>query len=71
VFFRRVLVSDDLFWYELVSKIVSVNLTNGDDMFWWDVNKNGKFIIRSMFHYLPRTFSREKSSLKVQGSYSY
>ena len=53
VSFRRDLVRDNLFsWYELVSKIVLVNLTNGNDVFWWNLNKNDKFTVRSMYRFM-------------------
>ena len=53
VSFRRDLVRDNLFsWYELVSKIVLVNLTNGNDVFRWNLNKNDKFTVRSMYRFM-------------------
>ena len=53
VSFRRDLVRDNLSsWYELVSKIVLVNLTNGNDVFRWNLNKNDKFTVRSMYRFM-------------------
>jgi hypothetical protein len=55
VSFRRGLIRENLpSWYELVPKIVLVNLTNGTDVFWWSFNKNCKFIVRSMYMSLIR-----------------
>lgn len=37
VSFRRALVDTNMFaWYELVSKIVTINLTNSKDVFVWN-----------------------------------
>ena len=45
VSFRRGLVNENLTsWYDLVSKVVVVNLTNGRDVFIWNHNKKGLFV---------------------------
>jgi hypothetical protein len=50
VSFRQDLVRENLSsWYELMSKIILVHLTNGNDMFQWNLNKNDKFTVRSMY----------------------
>jgi hypothetical protein len=50
VSFRRGLVRENLSsWYELVSKIVSVSLTEEKDVFVWNLSKNGKFMVWSLY----------------------
>ena len=70
VSFRRCLVNENLTsWYDLVSKVVPVNLTNGKDGFRWKLSKNGMFIVRSMYRTDTVTFSlRKKPILKIEGT---
>lgn len=50
VSFRRALTGDNLQkWYELVAKVVFVNLNEGNDIFKWDLNKSDIFSVRSMY----------------------
>jgi len=70
VSFRRCLVNENLTsWYDLVSKVVLVNLTNGKDGFRWKLSKNGMFIVRSMYRTDTVTCSlRKKPILKIEGT---
>jgi hypothetical protein len=38
-----------LAWYHLVSKVVSINLTNDKDVFVWNLQKCGNFSVRSLY----------------------
>jgi hypothetical protein len=50
VSYRRSLVNANrIVWFDLVSKVVQVHLTNRKDVFWWNLNKNGMFTVRSMY----------------------
>ena len=48
--FRRALVGDKLrLWHELVSKILSVTLSDANDSFKWTLTKNSDFTMKSMY----------------------
>ena len=50
VSFRRGLVEGNLTaWYDLVSKVVTVNLTKEKDVFVWNLHRSGSFTVRSMY----------------------
>ena len=50
VSFRRGLINKNLTsWYDLVSKVVPIHLTNGRDMFIWNLSKNDLFKVRPMY----------------------
>ena len=50
VSFRRGLVNENRnTWFDLVSKVVHVHLSNEEDVFRWNLSKNGMFIVRSMY----------------------
>jgi hypothetical protein len=50
VSFRRGLVNANLnSWFDVVSKVVMVNLKPGTDLFRWNLTKNGFFTVRSMY----------------------
>jgi hypothetical protein len=38
-----------LAWYDLVSKVMLFNLTNGNDVFVWNLQNSGIFSVRSMY----------------------
>ena len=53
VFFRRAIVGDNLAaWYNLVSKVMSTQLTEQNDVFVWKANKKEIFTVNSMYRAL-------------------
>ena len=53
VSFLRALVGDKLIaWYNLVAKISSQQLSNGRDIFIWDLHRHNHFTVRSMYQFL-------------------
>jgi hypothetical protein len=45
--FRRGLINANrIAWFDLVSRVVEVSLTNGQDVFRWSLTKNGLFMVR-------------------------
>ena len=53
VSFRRAIVGDNLAaWYNLVSKVISTQLTEQNDVFVWKANKKETFTINSMYRTL-------------------
>ena len=53
VTFRRDLVGPRLAaWQELLQRLASVNLTQGTDVFRWNLHKSGKFSVDSMYNAL-------------------
>ena len=36
-------------WFDLVSKVVHVHLSNEEDVFRWNLSKDGMFTVRSMY----------------------
>jgi hypothetical protein len=51
--FRRTLVGDKMTaWNNLVAKISAYQLSDGRDIFTWDLHRNGNFTVRSMYQYL-------------------
>jgi hypothetical protein len=50
VSFQRSITDDYLLaWYDLVSKVVSIHLTNGKDVFVWILQNSGIFSVRSLY----------------------
>jgi len=50
VSFRRGLINANrIAWFNLVSKVVQVSITNGQDVFRWQLTKNGLFTVQSMY----------------------
>jgi hypothetical protein len=50
VSFRRSLTDNYLLaWYHLVSKVVSISLSNDKDVFVWNLQKSGNFSVRSLY----------------------
>jgi len=48
--FRRGLISANrIAWFDIVSKVVQISLTNGKDVFRWKLTKNGLFTVRFMY----------------------
>lgn len=39
-------------WYDLVAKVLDVNLVEGSDVFCWSLNTNKLFSVRSMYKHL-------------------
>jgi hypothetical protein len=51
--FRRALIRDKLIaWYNLVTKIANHRLSQGRDIFTWDLHQHGQFSVRSMYEYM-------------------
>ena len=51
--FRRVLVGDKgTAWNNLVAKISAYWLSDGRDIFTWDLHRHGSFTVQSMYQYL-------------------
>jgi hypothetical protein len=51
--FRRNVVGPRLTnWNELLQRLVSIQLVQGKDLFRWELTKNGKFTVRSMYEAL-------------------
>ena len=55
VSFRRALVGVKLTeWYNLVASLLHINLNKGKDLFMWNLQKNGAFIVNSMYRHLVK-----------------
>lgn len=53
--FMRGLVSENIFsWYDLVSEVVTVNLSNGKDGIQWKLSNSGTFTVRYMHRSMIR-----------------
>ena len=53
VSFRRTLVGNKLVeWRSLVAQLAHTSLYEGTDQFVWSSNKNGSFIVKSMYRHL-------------------
>jgi hypothetical protein len=53
IYFRRALIGDKLIaWYNLVAKIANHLLSQGKDIFTWDLHRYGQFLVRSMYEYM-------------------
>jgi hypothetical protein len=51
--FRRALIGDKLIaWYNLVAKIANHRLSQGRDIFTWDLHRHGQFSVSSMYEYI-------------------
>ncbi|WVZ81474.1 LOW QUALITY PROTEIN: hypothetical protein U9M48_028848, partial [Paspalum notatum var. saurae] len=51
--FRRALLGDKLTdWHNLVRRVLNISLQEGNDVFKWDLHRNGCFSVRSMYKYL-------------------
>ena len=51
--FRRSLIGDKLNdWYNLVARLLNVDLPEGRDNFRWSLFANGSFFLRSMYKHL-------------------
>jgi len=51
--FKRTLVEDKMTaWNNLVAKISAYQLSDGRDIFTWDLHRHGNFTVRSMYQYL-------------------
>jgi hypothetical protein len=78
VSFRRGLVNKNLnSWYDLVSKVVQVNLIMGKDKSRWNLTKNGLFTVQSMYKTMIRSMYRtmirqgvlpKKTNMKIKGT---
>ena len=50
--FRKALVGDKMTaWNKLVAKITNTQLSNGRDIFTWDLHNDGHFSVQSMYQY--------------------
>ena len=53
--FRKALVGDKMTaWNKLVAKITNNQLSNGRDIFTWDLHNDGHFSVQSMYQYLMK-----------------
>ena len=53
VSFRRALVGNKLLeWQSLVARVAFINLNEGQDTFFWNLNNNGLFSVTFMYKYL-------------------
>jgi hypothetical protein len=58
VSFRRALTGDKLIaWFDLVSKVATVILSEEKDIFWWDLHGKGSFTLSSMYNAFIQTGS--------------
>jgi hypothetical protein len=50
VSFRRSLVRQNLIaWHQVVARVINVQLTTQRDMFFWSLQKHGRFTVRSIY----------------------
>ncbi|WVZ77096.1 hypothetical protein U9M48_024997, partial [Paspalum notatum var. saurae] len=72
--FRRALLGDKLIdWHSLVLRVSNIMLQEENDIFIWDLPRNGSFTIRSMYKYLvnsnipvPQDIWHTKLPLKIK-----
>jgi len=58
--FRKALVGDKMTsWNKLVAKITNTQLSNGRDIFTWDLHNDGHFSVQSMYQYLMNPFTNK------------
>jgi hypothetical protein len=70
VSFRRGLVNKNInSWYDLVSKVVQVNLIMGKDKSRWNMTKNSLFTVQSMYRTMIRQgVLPKKTNMKIKGT---